>query len=209
MSVEEAAMSCWRHVAIIAVLVAYPAVATEVSGPVQWKKSHGGNGHWYEAVFVPQRINWVEAQLRATARGGCWHLVTITSEAEDSFVFSLIANKDKFFVFEGDPVNGPWLGGFQKNSKAEPDGKWRWVTDEKFKYTNWDGGEPNNNGAGCPPELCVGVLGGSEDFLHYKRIVTGNRDIPIWNDSHQNALLSGYILEREISPRCGLRRARE
>ena len=159
----------------------------------------GGNGHWYQAVFVPERINWVEAQLRAAARGSCgWHLVTITSEAEDSFVFSLIANRDKFFVIETPPVAGPWLGGFQRNSTAEPDGKWRWVTNENFEYTNWDGGEPNNNGAGCPPELCVGVLGGNEDFLHYKRIVTGGEDIPIWNDSHQNALLSGYILERDI-----------
>jgi hypothetical protein len=192
-------MSRWKHVALIALLVACPAAAQEVAEkPVQWKKADGGNGHLYQAVFVPERINWVEAQLRAAAQGCGWHLVTITSQDEDDFVFSLIANRDEFFVVGDPPVNGPWLGGFQRNSTAEPDGEWRWVTNEMFEFTNWDSGEPNNNGAGCPPELCVGVLGGSEDFLHYKRIVTGNGDIPIWNDSHQNALLSGYIVERNI-----------
>ena len=45
-----------------------------------------------------RRVNWIEAQLRATARGCGWHLVTITSEAEDSFVFSLIAFREEFFV---------------------------------------------------------------------------------------------------------------
>ena len=190
-------MSCWTHVTTIALLIACPAAAGEMSQrPVQWKKADGGNGHWYQAVFVPERVNWIEAQLRATARGCGWHLVTITSEAEDSFVFSLIAFREEFFVVG---ENGPWLGGYQRNSTAEPEGEWRWVTKENFEYATWDSGEPNNDGAGCPSELCVGVLGGSEDFLHYKRYVEDHGLVfLVWNDSHQNALLSGYVLERDI-----------
>jgi hypothetical protein len=172
-------------------------VVDEVPDPlVHWTKADGGNGHWYQAVLVPARINWVEAQLRAQERGCGWHLATITSSAEDDFVFGLIANREEFFVVETPPINGPWLGGFQKNSTAEPDGEWRWVTKEEFEYTNWGVEEPNNNGAGCPADLCPGVVDGSEDFLHYKRIVS-TEDIPTWNDAHVNALLSGYILERE------------
>jgi hypothetical protein len=185
----------------------YSAFATEIAErPVQWKRSEGGNGHWYRPVLVPEGINWVEAQLRAAARGCAWHLVSITSEAEDQFVFGLIANKEEFFVVESPTINGPWLGGFQKNATDEPSGEWRWMTNESFEYTNWDSGEPNNDAAGCPQELCPGVLGGSEDFLHYKRIVTGNGDLPIWNDSHHNALLSGFILERDIPHRIFCRR---
>ena len=64
-------MSRWTHVTTIALLIACPAAAGEMSQrPVQWKKADGGNGHWYQAVFVPERVNWIEAQLRATAN---WH----------------------------------------------------------------------------------------------------------------------------------------
>jgi hypothetical protein len=195
----EVVMSRWSHVAIIATLVAYPAAAQEgVDRPVQWKKSDGGSGHRYQAVLVPAGINWVEAQLRAAARGCGWHLATITSEAEDDFVYSLISGREEFFGITG--IHCPWLGGFQRNATEEPDGEWRWVTEEAFEFTNWFDGEPNNTYGG-PPELGPGVpIPNSEDFLHYVGLLG---DIPSWNDLPVNALLTGYILERES---CGRRR---
>ena len=33
-----------------------------------------------------------------------------------------------------------WLGG----TDQEQEGEWRWVTGEKWKYSQWAGGEPNN-----------------------------------------------------------------
>jgi hypothetical protein len=177
---------------IASVLLAYPARAQEgVDRPVQWKRSDGGNGHRYQAVLVPERINWVEAQLAASARGCGWHLATITSEAEDNFVYSLISGREEFFVTG---IHGPWIGGFQRNATAEPDGEWRWVTEEDFEFTNWLDGEPNN-AYGGPPELGPGVpIPNAEDFAHYDGLLG---DIPTWNDLPVNALLSGYMLERE------------
>ena len=160
------------------------------SEPVKWEKRDGGNGHWYEAVWVPEGINWPEAAVEAFSRGCGWHLATITSPEEDEFVFGLIANNDDFFIQPNDgggiDVHGPWLGGFQRNSFSEPDGNWRWVTRESFDYTNWDEGEPNDDD-------------GIEDFLHYKRIPDPEGDIPIWNDSgpERDPALKGYIVESD------------
>jgi hypothetical protein len=175
----------------VTIILMQSAIAGEVfAKPVQWKKSEGGNNHFYEAVLVPDGIDWVEAHLAVTARGCGWHLATITSQAEDEFVFGLIANKDEFFVPDYEPVHGPWLGGFQRNSTEEPDGQWRWVTSEAFEYTNWGAGEPNNSD--------------SEDFLHYKRVNFGLGDQPAWNDVNANILFSGnvqlpgYIAELEV-----------
>jgi hypothetical protein len=157
--------------------------------PVRWKKSDGGNGHWYQAIYVPDRIAWVEAQLRATARGCGWHLATITTPEEDEFVFSLIADDTKFFKPEN-PENGPWLGGFQRDSTDEPAGNWRWTTNESFDYTNWGGSEPNNTTGPI-----IGIPEGSpEDFLIY---LESNE----WNDAPGTLLLMGYIIERDTPPR--------
>ena len=75
---------------------------------VQWSVWDGGNGHFYEAVAVPAGITWTEASEAANAAGG--HLATITSEAENSFVFSLV--DDDRFWFEWVSLQGPWLGGY-------------------------------------------------------------------------------------------------
>jgi hypothetical protein len=185
--------------AVVAVVSLQPAMAAEkLDKALQWRMSEGGNGHWYQAVLVPERINWAEANVRATARGCGWHLATISSEAEDRFVFGLIASKPAFFLVPSDRIHGPWLGGFQRNAANEPAGNWRWVTQEKSTFTNWAEGEPNNQFLG-PEELAPGVaIGSSEDFLHYKVSTNGNgRKVPIWNDVPGNALLAGYLLETE------------
>jgi hypothetical protein len=187
----------------VTIILMQSAFAAEVSAkPVQWKKSEGGNNHLYEAVLVPTGINWVEAHLQVTARGCGWHLATITSQAEDEFVFGLISNNEDFFVIEADPIHGPWLGGFQRNANDEPSDQWRWVTTEEFEFTNWGDGEPNNTFGG-PFEIAPGIPGGNaEDFLHYKRVFDGLENVAIWNDIPGNVLLAGYLAELEV-PRRG------
>src|SRR3954465_10654606 len=108
-----------------------PAAAAVVSGP---------GGHQYEAVLVSQGLSWFDAEQAVEARGCGWYLATLTSKAEDQFVFGLFKNNKSFFVLG----NGPWLGGYQKDSKKERDGDWVWVTGEQFTYTNWAPGEPSN-----------------------------------------------------------------
>jgi hypothetical protein len=139
------------HIPLITALVATTVlVAPEASAKIeQWKKSEGGNGHRYEAILVARNINGIEALVRASARGCGWHLATITSRAEDLFVFSLIQEDERFFREE----HGPWIGGVQANANDEPAGNWQWVTGERFAYTNWQSGEPNNTGGLIPYSL--------------------------------------------------------
>lgn len=111
---------------------------------VEWSTDDGGNGHLYEVVLVSEGIDWQSAQNAALTAGG--YLATITSAAENAFVYSLASSNSSFWTpGRGETNLGPWLGGFQPDGSPEPDGNWQWVTGEPFVYTNWDPGEPNNH----------------------------------------------------------------
>ena len=130
---------------------------------IQWKTKDGGNGHFYEVVSVPGGISWDDANAAATAAGG--YLATITSQAENNFVFSLI-NSSTYWTYFHSTYEGPWLGGYQYPATTTPTANWNWVTGESWGYTNWAAGQPNDNG-------------GSEDKLNYYG-VTGRTSG--WND---------------------------
>ncbi|MFM7134616.1 MAG: lectin-like protein, partial [Planctomycetota bacterium] len=68
-----------------------------------------------------------EARVRTEKLGG--HLATLTSQAENDFVMPLCQ--------PGEGLSS-WLGG-----QRAGDG-WNWVTGEKWAFTNWSPGEPNN-----------------------------------------------------------------
>src|SRR5688572_27850883 len=57
---------------------------------VEWRAVDGGNGHGYEAVLAPQGISWTQARDAADALGG--YLATITSAAENEFVYQQVAD---------------------------------------------------------------------------------------------------------------------
>ena len=69
------------------------------AAPVQW----AGNGHFYEVVSAPGSLSWEAASAAAVARGGT--LATLTSQAENDFVFAL-ADNATFWAGS----SGPWLG---------------------------------------------------------------------------------------------------
>lgn len=168
--------------------VASVAVAT----PVEWPIADGGNGHSYEAVYVEAGISWTAARDAAELAGG--YLATVTSAAENGFVYSLVANRPEFWPadsFGGNGV-GPYLGGYQEPGAVEPDGGWRWVTDEPWDYTNWAPNEPNNSN------------GGTEAYLHYFWPIGDNGQIqaPLWNDLANDIPLGvrGYIVEYVPEP---------
>ena len=98
------------------------------------------NGHYYE--LVTDEVLWVDAKMAARGRlcqGMYGHLATITSESENNFIVENVM---------GGVVTSAYIGGFQPEGSPEPDGGWRWVTDEPFGYTNWGSGEPNDNPGG-------------------------------------------------------------
>jgi hypothetical protein len=110
-----------------ALVTLFAASAAQAQQAVQWKVSDGGNGHWYQ-VTTEARYWDVQRQV-AIGIGG--HLASITSAAENAFVFALLppANPSAFFI-----------GGVKQS------GAWSWVSGEAWGYTNWDAGEPNGVG---------------------------------------------------------------
>lgn len=124
---------------LLFVLLAILGSRSTWSQPVQWTVAQGGNGHFYEVVSAPDGITWAAASQAATNRGG--YLATITSAAENAFVFNL-ADQDPTVWYSG---YGPWLGGIQPAGSAEPAGGWSWITGEPFTYQNWAPAQPNNN----------------------------------------------------------------
>lgn len=107
---------------------------------VTWDPSVGGNGHQYLAVPGYAGLTWNAANTLAQAQGG--YLASITSAAENNFVFGLINSAPFFNSFNG---AGPCIGGYQFDELAEPAGHWAWTSGEAWSYTNWHPVAPNNN----------------------------------------------------------------
>jgi parallel beta-helix repeat protein len=128
-----------------------------------WPVGDGGNGHAYQGVAVPELIPWTSADRMASLAGG--YLATITSQAENDFVYAMSA--DLFIQAMGNEY-GPWLGGYQLPGSSEPAGGWVWVTGEPFEYTAWATGEPSQT---------AGPL--NEDRIHY---LGHGGPAPVWND---------------------------
>jgi hypothetical protein len=98
--------------------------------------------NYYEFIqvadpFTGSNNSWFTANAAASAsvyNGFGGHLATITSQAENDFLYGLVAGSFSGFT-------GAWIGG------KSPEG---WLTGpesgQSFGYTNWGGVEPNNNG---------------------------------------------------------------
>jgi len=82
------------------------------------------NGHSY--YRSTGSAFWLTAKANCEAMGG--HLVTVTSSAENNFIFNL------------------WPSGWIGLTDEVTEGVWRWVTGEPYSYSSWNAGEPNNVG---------------------------------------------------------------
>jgi hypothetical protein len=110
-------------------------------------------------------------------------LVTITSEAENAFVFSLIDNQRYWKRVWSDSCLGPWTGGLQAEDAEEPDGGWQWVTGEEFEFSNWQGANPTNSPKSNENRIC---------FM----AVTPRVRSPEWNDEeHDDERVMSYVVE--------------
>ena len=149
-------------------------------GPIQWTSAAGGNDHWYEFVRS-EGVDWFQANdaaMGSTYMGMPGQLATISSDAENGFVYSLID-----FAF-GTRKGSIWLGGVQAPGGVEPDGDWMWVTGEPWLYTNWATVEPNDTI-------------GAEQFLTFDDFTDMNGT---WNDWAGNNGASGYVIEYTVVP---------
>lgn len=144
-----------------------------------------GNGHHYLAVYRPAGVTWAAAEAHAVALGG--HLASITSAAENTFAFNLVASP-QYWVLATNPLRllGPWLGGFQPTGTAEPLGGWTWSDGSTWGYSNWSPLEPNN------------WQGNQEDHLQF--FAVGTSPAAKWNDVLGTALMRGYVIELASTP---------
>jgi hypothetical protein len=92
----------------------------------------GGNGHVYGAGRSGVVVRRALAAQQATF-GNKRALATITSQAENDFIASRIRASRR-----AQRINRS-VAGF-----AEPDGGWRWVTNEPWQFTHWYPANPNN-----------------------------------------------------------------
>lgn len=102
------------------------------------------NGHTY-SVYVGN-VELHEAYNYCAKNGG--HLVSITSAAENQLVYGMITTGDYYLI-----------GG----SDAGSEGHWYWLTGERWTYSNWNRGEPNNGNGGKPQNYSAMYSNGTWD----------------------------------------------
>lgn len=168
-----------RTVSLLAVfaLLSVCSPSVLVADVVEWTPASGGNGHFYQAVTVPDGVTWSEARLLAQDMGSGWDLVTITSAEENAFVYDLVDDSPDYWACWGGSCAGPWLGAFQVSSG------YSWVTGEPFHFTNWGPYEPFGNG-------------NRVTFFGYHTSMG-----PQWNDVYDGVtLIRAYIAENSMTP---------
>ena len=121
------------------------SIISETPESISW------NGHNYLYYSTP--VSWYFAKEFCETQGG--HLVTITSEAENNFVRSIMNG-----------ANSIWTGGSDQDSE----GSWYWVTGEPFAFFNWQDYQPDNYN---------NSFTGEENFLELFSSAVGNG---YWND---------------------------
>ncbi|MHC5111359.1 MAG: lectin-like protein [Planctomycetota bacterium] len=121
-----------RNAMVVAFVLLVGVTARSYAGdPYQWMEFEG-----HEYAIVVGDYTWEEARVMAEAIGG--HLAVINSPEEDLFIRETVALG----------WDDAWIGAFQAEGAAEPNGGWQWVNGDPFEYQNWLTAEPdNNNGA--------------------------------------------------------------
>ncbi|MGI0483228.1 clostripain-related cysteine peptidase [Geminocystis sp. CENA526] len=130
------------------------------------------NGNSYAYIYSPSGITWEDARLQTgniDYNGVNGHLVTVTSEEENEFIYSNILPIAQFYDY-----SGPWIGA----TDQETEGVWQWVTGETWNYISWAVGQPDN-------------YNGTDNFAYYNDTSWKN-----WND-YGYTTLKGYIVEFE------------
>lgn len=142
----------------------------------------------YVAVY-DRHSSWQTAKSAAQRCEA--HLASISSKAENDFIYGLFGTDDRMFEtgFDGSVSYkmSPWIGLEQDPGGREPRGGWRWLTREAMTYNNWLPNHPNEHKQG-------------DDFAMFYAHLDGNRDTAdlkasTWDDMGPQNSSHGYIIE--------------
>ena len=162
-------------------------------------------GHVFE-IYKANGISWDDAAacaqqpLNGAPGAVVGHLATITSSSENKWVIDELLTPA---LSAANPLakSQVWVGGVQDKTGITAPGVgdgWRWVNNEgpfsgangNTDYTNWAGGEPNDNGGGAGED-------GSEDHLTLGRFP--GADLGKWNDEGSAVgSIGGFIVEYDV-----------
>lgn len=157
---------------VVLILLTANATASPIDGLIV---PFAGNDHLY--VWVDGPLTWGAANAAAQDYSAVfsgliyddWHLVTITSQAENDFLAQTVMGLPGSWT---PPFGGTraWMGLFNEFGANN----FEWVTGESTAFTNWNPVEPNN------PTGTVGTFG---------RYADGT-----WNDEFTSANNGGFGL---------------
>jgi hypothetical protein len=123
-----------------------------VRGKLIYKGTHKGHGYYVSLL----EYKWMKARI-ATRGVYSGHLVTIQDKEENDFIYNHFRQVNNY---------GPWIGLYNTGTP----GSFAWDNDEPVNYTNWNPGEPNNQGGNTT------VI--NEGFVH----IMGWDYLNRWND---------------------------
>jgi len=182
-----------------AVILCISAASVASAAPVQWTVASGGNGHYYE--FVLDHTDWFDARDTAAAStymGVSGHLVTITSAAENDFVWNHMSIGTTDFRYRGN-----WIGAYQYDATSDKydtengfaaHEHWAWVTGEEFVYSNWFTPDLYPD----PTDGRHGSFGTEFDFAKFQSHHSGPST---WSDTKpwkNPSLAHGYMIEYSV-----------
>ena len=101
-----------RKLVLLVLVVVFGGSSGASAVPIEWTVGSGGNGHFYEIVFAAQ-VSWSDARTNALAMGPGWDLASITSQAEQDFIISILpaspSDRDHYYLGGSDElIDGDW-----------------------------------------------------------------------------------------------------
>lgn len=102
------------------------------------------DGRLYLGVQTWGHTGFEQTEALAKQAGG--YLASVTSKAENDFIYNLVKHDSRFWS-KCEPCRayfGPTIGFYQPKGSVEPAGGYRWSTGEKVSFRNWQDGEPSN-----------------------------------------------------------------
>lgn len=170
-----------------------PRVLKAVACNPYYERIYGSfNGHLYVLVRAGL-INRKSAAAISERCGG--YLATITSEAENNFVASLLNKDPRLFLTGYDPGGhvsykmGAWIGLVQDPAGKEPRGGWKWENGEPMTFSKWFANMPNENKPGDDYGMYYAHKQGKAD--------TKTQYVDTWDDMGQSDGSYSFVMELE------------